>query len=79
MLVPTTSTIFTSTDEAEWQGGWSLYGDGVTNTGARTDEAVDHCRRPHTSIPPSPSCMGEREAKIDDDDQRSLIGGFSRV
>lgn len=74
MLVSTTST----TDEAEWQGGRSLYED-VTNTGAWTDEVVDRCRRPHTSTPPSLSCMGEREAKIDDDDQRSLIGGFSRV
>ncbi|EEC67307.1 hypothetical protein OsI_34304 [Oryza sativa Indica Group] len=78
MLVPTTSTIFTSTDEAEWQGGRSLYEDDVTNTSARTNEAVDRCRRPHTSTPPSPSCMGEREAKTNDD-QHSLIGGFSRV
>nr|BAD15959.1 hypothetical protein [Oryza sativa Japonica Group] len=64
----TTVGVYTLKLDATTDGGRSLYGDGVTNTGARTDEAVDHCRRPHTSIPPSPSCMGEREAKIDDDD-----------
>ncbi|EAZ18065.1 hypothetical protein OsJ_33611 [Oryza sativa Japonica Group] len=47
--------------------------------GISTDEAVDRCRRPHTSTPPSPSCMGEREAKTDDNDQRSLMRGFSGV
>jgi hypothetical protein len=80
MLVSITSTIFTSTDKAERQGGRSLCEGDVTNTGARTDEAVDCYRRLHTSTssPPSQSCMGEREAKTDDDDQRSLIGGVLR-
>ncbi|EAY80618.1 hypothetical protein OsI_35799 [Oryza sativa Indica Group] len=81
MLVSITSTIFTSTDEAERQGGRSLCEGDVTNTDARTDEAVDcyRCLHTSTSSPPSQSCMGEREAKTDDDDQRSLIGGVSRV
>jgi hypothetical protein len=72
-----TNTLF-KTDEAERQGGQSLYEDYVTNTGARTDEAVDHYRRPHTSTPPSPSCMGEREAKTDGKvlpSQATTIGG----